>query len=213
MLLMGSSVSRRAALGLLTAAAVAGRGQAATAPRVCLLGDSITSGYGLPASQALPKRLEAELARLGRPAQVLGAGLDGATTAGSVRRVDRALATGAKVCVVALGGNDLLTGADPARVRASLDEIVRRLKARGVTVVLAGVQAPPILSGAWARSFNAAFASVARQHGVLFLPDLLAGVALRPELNQRDGIHPNAAGVGVIARRLAPLVARALGQP
>ena len=210
-IMRSSRVSRRTALGLIAGLAADATARAAPPTRVCLLGDSITSGYGLPAAQALPKRLEAELAQLGRPAQVVGAGLSGATVAGSVRRVERAIATGAKVCVVALGGNDLLNGAEPSQVRANLDQIVRRLKGRGITVVLTGVRAPPVLSGAWARAFNDAFASVAREHGLLFLPDLLAGVALRPELNQRDGIHPNAAGVGVIARRLAPLVARALG--
>ncbi|HEY9217020.1 MAG TPA: GDSL-type esterase/lipase family protein, partial [Phenylobacterium sp.] len=111
---------------------------------------------------------------------------------------------------VALGGNDLLNGADPRRVQANLDRIVRRLRQRGIPVVLAGVQVPSALGGEYARAFNAAFATVARTHKVLFLPDMLSGVALNPDLNQRDGIHPNARGVEVIARRLAPIVARGL---
>jgi acyl-CoA thioesterase-1 len=177
---------------------------------VAILGDSITAGYGLPAPQALPARLQAELARLGDPVRVIAAGVFGDTTAGGVRRVDRATPEGVRVCVVALGGNDLLNGEDPARVRANLARIVRRLQARGVTVVLAGLRVPPLLDGGYARAFDAAFEAVARTTGVIFLPDMLAGVALNPALNQRDGIHPNAAGVQVIARRLAPLVARAL---
>lgn len=204
-----NALSRRTLIGA-GLAAVAVPAAAAPTRRVALLGDSITSGYGLPASQALPARLQAELARIGAPARVVGAGRSGDTTAGGAARVDRAVPQGVDVCVVALGGNDLLTGADPAEVQANLDRIVRRLKARGVKVVLAGVQVPPILGGAYARSFNGAFAKVAKAHGVPLLPDMLLGVALNPSLNQPDGIHPNAQGVALIARRLAPLVARTL---
>ncbi|HEX2558669.1 arylesterase [Phenylobacterium sp.] len=204
-----TALSRRAliAAGL---AALAGPALGAPARRVALLGDSIASGYGLPASQALPARLQAELARMGVPAKVIGAGRSGDTTAGGAARVDRAVPKDVELCVVALGGNDLLTGTDPSQVQANLDRIVRRLKARGVKVVLAGVQVPPILGGGYARAFNGAFAKVAKAHGVLFLPDMLSGISLNPNLNQPDGIHPNAQGVAVIARRLAPLVARGL---
>lgn len=205
-----SSISRRAfiAAGLALAPTVA-----AGAPltrKVVLLGDSITSGFGLPPREALPSRLQNELARLGAPAKVIAAGVDGDTTAGGASRVDRAVPPGAHMCVVALGGNDLLRGEDPAVVRANLQRIIRRLKARKILVVLAGVKVPPLLQGSYKRAFDAAFASVARTEGVPFLPDLLEGVALNPALNQRDGVHPNAEGVAVIARRLAPLVARGL---
>jgi acyl-CoA thioesterase-1 len=209
------NVSRRCAIGAAAALALSatlGGGPAARAsglPVVAILGDSITAGYGLPAREALPARLQGELARLGEPARVVAQGVVGDTTAGGLARVDRA-AQGAQVCVVALGGNDLLRGIDPGRVRANLDAIVRRLKARHVTVVLAGLQVPPILQGRYATAFDDAFASVARAEKVLFVPDMLAGVTLNPDLNQPDGIHPNARGVEVIARRLAPVVARSL---
>ncbi len=213
-LMVSSLPTRRGLLAagaaLALAPALGSRAGAAPARRVAVLGDSITSGYGLPASQALPARLQAELARIGQPARVVPAGVTGDTTAGGAARVDRAVPRDVDLCVVALGGNDLLLGAEPKAVRANLDRIVRRLKGRGVTVVLAGVRVPTLLGGAYAREFNGAFASVARTHSVLFLPDLLEGVALNPDLNQRDGIHPNAAGVTLIARRLAPLVAQGL---
>lgn len=204
--------TRRTAVAATAAALLTGRATAAQPARpvrVAILGDSITAGYGLPRSKALPAQLERELVRLGRSVQVTAAGVNGDTTAGGLRRVDR-VSEAADVCVVALGGNDLLLGADPRAVERNLEGIVTRLKARGVTVVLAGVQAPVILAGAWGRSFNGAFANVAQRHGVVFVPDMLAGVALNPNLNQSDGIHPNAAGVGVIARRLAPVVAQVL---
>jgi len=209
--MLDDSISRRAVIaGAAGLAAPTALAQAAPGRRVAILGDSITSGYGLPASDALPSRLQAELARMGAPARVIPAGRSGETTAGGAARVDRAIPAGVDVCVVALGGNDLLNGAEPSAVKGNLERIVRRLKARGMTVVLAGVRAPPLLDRAYVRAFNAAFAGVASAQGVLFLPDLLEGVALNPRLNQPDGIHPNAAGVTVIARRLAPLVAQGL---
>lgn len=201
-------LSRRAVCGGI--AALIAAPAAASDTRICLLGDSITAGYGLPASQALPAKLQAELNRQGVPARIVGAGVTGDTIAGGLQRLDRAVPRGVSACVVALGGNDLLRGADPGAMRRNLDEIVRRLKARGVKVVLAGVRVPPILNGDYARRFNDAFASVARAHAVPFLPDMLAGVALNPRLNQRDGIHPNAQGVELIARRLAPFVVKAI---
>jgi acyl-CoA thioesterase-1 len=210
---MSSDLSRRAgfaAAALLTLAPIAGAEAAPAQPKVAILGDSITAGYGLPSREALPARLSAELARMGDPVRIIPAGLSGDTTAGGLRRVDRAVPAGTRVCVVALGGNDLLNGEDPARMRGNLERIVDHLKARGVTVVLAGLKVPPLLDGGYARAFNAAFATVAKEKGVIFMPDLLDGVVLNPDLNQHDGIHPNARGVDVIARRLAPFVAQAL---
>jgi acyl-CoA thioesterase-1 len=183
---------------------------AARAKVVTMLGDSITAGYGLPAGQSLPAQLQAELARLGRPAVIRNAGVSGDTTADGLRRVDFSVKAGTSVCVVALGGNDLLEGREPKQLRANLEKIVRRLQQRGITVVLAGVRAPVALGGDYAREFNAAFDAVSRIKGVIAYPNLLEGVAGNRALNQRDGIHPNAAGAKIIAHRLAPTVAKAL---
>lgn len=182
----------------------------AAAPVVTVLGDSITAGWGLPKSASLPARLEAELKRLGKTATVRGAGVSGDTTSGGLKRIDFSVRKDTAVCVVALGGNDLLMGEEPKVVRANLSKIIRKLQGRGVTVVLAGMRAPEQLGGAYAREFNAVFRELARTKGVISYPNLLDGVAGIRSLNQRDGIHPNAAGVRVIARRLAPVVARAL---
>ena len=177
---------------------------------VTILGDSITAGYGLPAAAALPAKLQAALARIGTPALVRGAGVSGDTTAGGLARLDFSVQRDTDVCVVALGGNDLLQGLDPKATRANLTAIVGRLKARRIAVVLTGIAAPAAIGAAYARDFNAAFRAVARAERVAFYPDLLASVGGRPALNQRDGIHPTAAGVVIIAARLAPVVAGAL---
>lgn len=186
-------------------------GAGADLPVVAILGDSITAGYGLPAREALPAQLEAALAAAGTPVRVRAAGVSGDTTAGALARVDFSIQDDTDLCVVALGGNDLLQGIEPARMRANLEAIITGLKARNIPVLLAGMQAPPSY-GAYATDFAAVFEGLARDHDIPLYPFLLDGVALDPALNQDDGIHPNAAGVEVIAQRLAPVVAGALAE-
>jgi acyl-CoA thioesterase-1 len=205
-----ASVTRRALGGLLLGAAAAPAFAAGKPRIVTMLGDSITAGYGLPARDALPARLEAGLAKLAPGTRVRSAGVSGDTSAGGAGRVDFSVQSDTAVCVVALGGNDLLQGLDPKQTKANLDRIIRRLKARNITVVLAGLTAPTAIGRSYARDFGAVFPSLAKQYGLALYPNLLEGVAGNPRLNQRDGIHPNAAGVAIIAARLAPVVARAL---
>lgn len=183
---------------------------AARGPVVTILGDSITAGLGLPVRDALPNQLHLALEKLGVPNQVRGAGVSGDTTAGGLARLNFSVQPDTSAVVVALGGNDLLEGLDPRTTRANLDQIVRRLKARHLVVVLAGIAAPPEIGRGYARDFNAIFPSLAKAHGVALYPNLLAGVERRAALNQGDGLHPNARGVQVIAARLAPVVARAM---
>ena len=179
-------------------------------PVVTVLGDSITAGLGLPSSAALPVQLQAQLRKLGANVVVRGAGVSGDTTAGGLARVDFSVQKDTTVCIVALGGNDLLQGLDPKRTKANLDKIVARLRVRKIAVVLAGLQPPPVIGKAYAREFQAVFPAVAKAHGAILYPNLLAGVAQISRLNQSDGLHPNAQGVTVIAQGLAPVVARAL---
>jgi len=202
-------ISRRlllaAGLAVWPAGALAARGKVVT-----VLGDSITAGLGLPAQAALPAQLHVALERLGVPNVVRGAGVSGDTSAGGAARVDFSVQPDTAVVVVALGGNDLLQGLDPKTTRANLDRILRRLKQRHMGVVLAGLHAPPELGRGYARDFDAVFAGLAKAHGVALYPDLLAGVGRNGALNQSDGIHPNARGAAIIARGLAPVVAKVL---
>lgn len=177
---------------------------------VTMLGDSITAGYGLPAGSALPAQLRLQLKRLGVAAQVRGAGVSGDTTAGGLARVDFSVRKDTDLVIVALGANDLLQGQDPKRTRANLDSILKKLKARNIPIVLAGIAAPTEIGGGYARDFNAIWPALARTHGVTLYPNLIDGVARNPALNQPDGIHPNARGAAIIAARLAPVVAKAL---
>lgn len=203
------SISRRlliaAGLSALPVRALAANGKVVT-----LLGDSITAGLGLPGRDALPNQLHLALSALGVASIVRGAGVSGDTTGGGAARMDFSIRPDTSVVVVALGGNDLLQGLATRTTRANLERIVARLEARNVGVVIAGIHAPPELGRGYARDFDAVFADIARARGVALYPDLLAGVGRDPALNQPDGIHPNAKGVRIIARRLAPVVAKVL---
>lgn len=203
-------ITRRAGLAGLAGLAASRASAFAAAPVITILGDSITAGLGLPTAEALPAQLGDALSRLGASALVRGAAVSGDTSADALERVDFSVQPDTRLCLVALGGNDLLQGLEPGLLKANLTDIVRRLKARRIAVVLAGMRAPASIGTNYARDFNAVFAQVARAEGVRLYPNLLEGVAADPRLNQADGLHPNAAGVRIIARRLAPALAKAL---
>jgi acyl-CoA thioesterase-1 len=192
-------------LGLLTQIAAAPK-----PPVVTVLGDSITAGLGLPARDAMPAQLQAALGRLGVTAVVRAAGVSGDTSGGGLARVGFSVASDTRLCVVALGGNDLLQGVEPAQTKANLRGILVKLKARGVGAVLVGVSAPRAIGATYAREFNAIYPSLAREFSVPLYANILAGVGGNPALLQKDGIHPNAEGARRIAQALAPVVAKAL---
>ena len=178
-------------------------------PVVTLFGDSISAGYGLSRCDALPERLEAALSDLGVVSRVVGAGVDGDTTADGLRRLEWAIPAETDLCVVALGANDLMQGLPPQRIADTLDAIITTIRARSVEVLLCGMRAPPWLAS-YAQAFDAVFPAVAARHGVPLYPFLLDGVALDPRYNQSDQIHPNAAGIQIIADGLAPAIRDAL---
>src|SRR5579872_3471411 len=186
------SVSRRTLIATgacalpLGARAAPVRAGAAKAKVVTILGDSITAGLGLPAAAALPAQLHDALGRLGVATVVRGAGVSGDTAADGAARIDFSVQPDTSLVVVALGGNDLLQGIDPKVTRAGLLTILTRLKQRRIGVVLCGLKAPPELGAHYARDFDATFTALARTQGVILLPDLLAGVARNPALNQGD---------------------------
>jgi acyl-CoA thioesterase I len=180
------------------------------APVVTILGDSITAGLGLRAAEALPAQLQIALQKIGVRATVRGAGVSGDTTVGGLARLDFSVQPDTAVCVVALGGNDLLQSIPPEQTRANLTAILKRLKARKIKPILVGLIVSTRASGTYGRDFTKIFPAVARETGVTLAPDFLGGVQDRPEMKQRDGLHPNPAGVKIIAARLAPVVAGAL---
>jgi acyl-CoA thioesterase I len=147
---------------------------------------------------------------LWRAAAMINAGVSGDTTAGGRSRLDWSLAERPDLVILELGGNDGLRGIDPAVTFANLDDILTRLKAQKLRVLLTGMLAPPNLGRSYGDAFNAVFPRLAEKHGVSLYPFFLDGVAAERALNQPDGIHPNPAGVAEIVKRIMPAVAAAL---
>lgn len=172
--------------------------------RLLVFGDSLTAGFGLRARDAFPARLEAALKRDGLAVKVINGGVSGDTTAAARARLKWALRTKPDAVIIELGGNDALRGVDPATTEANLEAILARLDALNIPVLLCGMYAPPNMGRDYGRRFNAIFERLAERYGLLFYPFFLEGVAMKPALNQRDGIHPNGRGVGVIVERLLP---------
>jgi acyl-CoA thioesterase-1 len=184
--------------------------------RIVALGDSLTSGRGLPASAAFPARLEAALRAKGMAVEVANAGVSGDTASAGLARLDWSVPPGTDAVIVELGANDMLLGIDPRITRKALTEIVRRLADRRIPVLLAGMRAAPNLGADYGREFERIYSDLAAADGVLFYPFFLDGVAADTSLNQQDGIHPTATGVAEIVRRILPkaeeLVSRARAQ-
>lgn len=174
--------------------------------RIVALGDSLTAGYGLAASESFTGRLEAALKARGHDIVIVNAGVSGDTASDGLNRVDWSLGDDADAVIVELGANDALRGVDPAITRDALDGILARLVERGLPVLLAGMLAPPNLGQDYGARFNPIYPELAAKHGVLLYPFFLDGVAARTDLNQPDGIHPNAEGVAVIVERILPSV-------
>ena len=168
-------------------------------PRIVILGDSLTAGYGILESQAYPALLQKKIDTDGYKFEVVNAGVSGDTSAGGVRRLDWALEGDVRVLIVALGGNDGLRGLSVDEMKKNLAEIVNRAQARNIVVILAGIEAPPNYGPEYAASFRQAFQAVAREHHALFIPFLLKDVGGKPELNQQDGIHPNPQGAEIVS--------------
>jgi acyl-CoA thioesterase-1 len=178
-------------------------------PRLLVLGDSLTAGFGLPAGSAFPARLQDWLKRNGIDVNVINAGVSGDTSAGGLARLDWAIgSTPPEFAIVELGANDGLRGLPPANMEANLDKIITRLKAGGVKVMLAGMYAPRNFGRDYAAEYDAVFPRLAARHQVPLYPFFLEGAATDPALNQPDGLHPNARGVEAIVERIGPHVRR-----
>jgi acyl-CoA thioesterase-1 len=182
------------------------------APRIVFLGDSLTAGYGLAKEDAVPSLIQKRLQGAGYPYEVVNAGVSGDTSAGGLSRLDWSLAGDVKILVVELGGNDGLRGLPVSELKRNLTEIITRAQAKGIKVVLTGMEAPPNFGPAYTSEFREVYRQLARQYDVTFVPFYLEGVAGIPSLNIADGIHPNAEGSRIVEKTiwsaLEPLLTR-----
>ncbi|WP_246270305.1 arylesterase [Hongsoonwoonella zoysiae] len=181
--------------------------------KIVAFGDSLTAGYGLAATEAFPVQLEKALEEKGHSVEVVNAGVSGDTTTGGLARLDWSVPEDADAVILELGGNDALRGLPPETTLKNLDEMVARLKQRGIAVLVAGIRAPRNLGEEYAQAFDPVFADVAQKHGALLYPYFLEGIPLSPETVQGDGLHPTGKGVAIIVENILPkveaLIARA----
>ena len=190
--------------------------QAADRPvRILALGDSLTEGYGLPPGDDFPNVLEHALKAKGLNVTIINGGISGDTSAGGRARLDWSLGdekNGPDAAIVELGANDGLRGLPVPEMQKNLDEIVARMKARHIPVLLTGMKSPRNYGAAYAKEFDAVFPRLAKKYDVLFYPFFLDGVVLNANLLQADGLHPNPKGVDVIVKSITPMVMRLVEQ-
>jgi acyl-CoA thioesterase-1 len=187
----------------------------ATAPakpiKMVVLGDSLSAGLGLSATAAFPARLQKALNDKGIKVDMINAGVSGDTSSGGRDRLDWSIPEGTEAVILELGANDALRGIDPAVTRAALTDILTRLKARKIAVLMCGMLAPPNYGSEYAARFNAIYPELSKSFGVPLYPFFLEGVAADAKLNQADGLHPTADGVDVIVKNILPMVEAFLG--
>ena len=188
---------------------MAGAGQAYAAPvRILALGSSLTQGYGLPPGTEFTVQLQAALKTAGIDAAVINAGVSADTSAGGLARLDWSLADHPDAVILELGSNDMLRGIPPTVTERNLRAILDKLKAAHVKVLLTGMHAQRNLGADYVKQFDSIYPRLAKDYKVLFYPFFLDGVALKPALNQADGMHPNPTGVKVIVAHMLPYVKR-----
>jgi acyl-CoA thioesterase-1 len=207
-------VQRLAALLLTIACVLAPQSaRAADGPvKIVVLGDSLSAGYGLPGQDAFPAKLGVALKAKAIDAEIINAGVSGDTASGGLGRLDWSVPEGTEAVIVELGANDALRGLDPKVTREALDGILKKLRDRKIAVLLAGMYAPRNMGADYARDFDGIFPALAAAYGSLYYPFFLDGVASDAKLNQRDGLHPTAAGVDIIVAGILPKVEELIAQ-
>ena len=183
---------------------------AAAQQKLMVYGDSLVAGYGLDAGLGFPEQLQSALTASGRDIRVLNAGVSGDTTAGGLARLDWALADRPDAVIIVLGGNDLLRGLNPEQTRANLQAMLSRLRTDRIAVLLCGMLAPVNLGPDYRQQFDSLYPDLASEFGIDLYPFFLDGVALDPDLNLPDGLHPNPQGVAIITTRILPYVVKLL---
>jgi acyl-CoA thioesterase-1 len=173
---------------------------------IVAFGDSLTAGYGLPRHQSFPAQLQAALNARGAKVRIVNAGVSGDTANAGLKRLDWSLPENADAVIVELGANDALQGLPPEEAKRALAEIIEQLQAKGLAVLLAGMEAPRNMGKDYVAEFGAIYPDLAARYEVILYPFFLEGAALNLGLMQPDGIHPNGKGVAKIVENMLPKV-------
>lgn len=182
-------------------------------PKIVAFGDSLTAGFGLSEKESYPYLLQQRLKADGLDYEVVNAGISGETSLGGLERVDWVLEQeNARILILELGANDLLRNIPVAKMKQNLSQIIKKAQAKKIQVLLCGMLAPPTMGAQYQHDYITAFPDLAAAYKVPFLSFLLENVALDKNLNQADGIHPNAEGEKIMTdnvyQALKPLLAK-----
>ncbi|MBD8555457.1 arylesterase [Rhizobium sp. CFBP 8762] len=193
---------------LITTGAVSAGAARAQTLQMVGFGDSLMAGYQLPAQDSFAAKLEAALRAKGHDIVIANAGVSGDTTSGGLARIDWSVPDGTKAVILELGANDALRGIPPEQTEKNLDQMITKLKARGIAVLLVGIMVPPNMGGDFGTRFNPIYKRLAQKHDLMLYPFFLDGVVTKRNLQLDDGMHPNAAGIDVMVERFLPLAER-----
>ena len=206
------SFKRLIAAGLILFSAICGAISSARAETFTIVGfgDSLMAGFGLGPGEGFTDRLQAALRAKGHDVTVANAGVSGDTSSGGLSRLDWSVPDGTRLVILELGANDMLRGVQPDIVEKNLDEMLAKLKARKIAVLLAGMRAAPNLGADYQTAFDAIYPKLAAKYDVPLYPFFLDGVAGQPGLRLEDGLHPNPKGVDAMVERILPTVEKAI---
>ena len=182
-------------------------------PKIVAFGDSLTAGFGLLEKESYPYLLQEKLKADGFDYEVLNAGVSGDTSIGGLERIDWVLEQeNVQILILELGANDLLRRMPVNKMKKNLAAIIEKAQKKKIRILLCGMLAPPTIGAQYQSDFQMTFPDLASQYKVAFLPFLLENVALNPDLNQPDGIHPNAEGEKIMTdnvyKALKPLLVK-----
>ena len=173
--------------------------------KIVFLGDSITAGYGVEQSKSYPALLEQMLMKTTKKNfEFINASISGSTTASALSRLKWQIKSKPNYLVLALGGNDGLRGIKVEQIKINLEQTIMLAKKNEIKILFMGIKVPPNYGVKYQQSFDSVFKIIANQHDVVFMPFLLKDVGGEKDLNQSDGIHPNAKGHEVIAKNVWP---------
>lgn len=175
--------------------------------QIIIIGDSITSGYGVEPEQAYPYLVQTHLKKNGLDhIKITNGSISGSTSAGALSRLKWFLRLKPDMLILALGANDGLRGLSINQMEQNLSACIELAREKQIKTILAGMKLPPNYGREYTRKFEQTFPALSQKYDLTLIPFLLKGVAGRPDLNQADGIHPNADGHKIIAQTVFELL-------
>ena len=179
--------------------------------KVLLFGDSLMAGYGLPKEHHLSLVLQNNLNKAGLSIEVINGSVSGSTSSGGLNRAEWTLSeNNIDLMILCLGANDMLRGISPKETKKNLEKIINIAQNKNIKVILAGMIAPTSHGFKYKKNFDKIYPDLSKQYNLPLIPFLLEDVALKPELNLSDGMHPNSKGTVVISETLQEMILKNL---